>query len=222
MPQLNATEYQDYIPGPDADALLFFQNMTAQLNLQVPPVPGFDEVAFAPLVANFDVALSLSTNPLSRTSPNIEAKNEARAIVQAQARICSNLAVAAFRNGAYEASDLEALGFRVPSTVRTPRPAPAVGPSLELRSIMPGQVDLIWSDPISNTRRRPIGVNAIEVWARPVGTAQPPVLIGTLTRATGYVDTSGFTGVEILVQGRYRSNDGSTSELGTAITFYAS
>jgi hypothetical protein len=126
--------------------------------------------AFNVLRTAFTAALLSATNPNTRTSVTIAAKDTARNVMVASARQLAQIA------RAYPAITDELLadaGLTVPDVVPSPIPAPTSQPVLALQSATPLQLTLRYKDSIlSNPRARPQGVTGLLVWAK-IGTGAP-------------------------------------------------
>ena len=166
-----------YIPSRDADLSLFLVNFAALLTA----APGTYGVS-APNaltnqtnVDNFVDALALATDPSTRTTPTIAAKDLAKANAVAFAR---TLAMQVQAYPAITPELLADLGLTVRDTGRTPVPPPATYPILGVVSTaMHSAVVSVADQSTPNARRRPTGLAGCEMYVS-FGAAAPSTIAG--------------------------------------------
>jgi len=216
--------YKDYIPGPDADCLLWLQAFTVGYTASALTSP--DPVAGAILVIAYDSALAASTSGATRGPATIQAKDDARAAAVAFGRLGAQAMVAAYDNGLLTAMELTDAGVRVPSVLQTPRLPPAQGPDLLLRSITPGMINLSVQQPGSSSFAKPIGCVGAQLvgglWSGdPLVPPSEFIYLGLMTRKNFSFDSTGSAGQLWLLAGKWITVRGALSPLGVGINVYA-
>ena len=201
-----------YLPKKDADFNNWFANFHTLLTA-TPTAFGLvsgDAVIVAAQWAIWDPAYVAATNPSTRTSVTVAAKDTARtnatAIIRPYAtRIAGNPAVTD--------GNKAAIGVTIRSTTRTPVPAPTSFPTLSLRSITPGIAMLDYTDSSGTIgKAKAAGATGVEVWAS-FGTAPFPsptasLLQGVFTKSPLRVDLAGHAGSIVTLFGRYVTRSG--------------
>jgi hypothetical protein len=142
MPTVIPSRGSDPIPAQDAALASFAAIFAAAW------VPATFNVV-APLAATvtaasgaFSTALDVATDPATRTTPAIASKTAARVALVALLRTCIRAAQAAYLAGTASESQLNDLGVRANSLIRSPIPAPTFGPILAVDQVSPGVVTL--------------------------------------------------------------------------------
>lgn len=160
--------YPSYIPAQDAafrDWLLNFSTLITANPTNYGLIAG-DAVIIAAQYTAFSAAYLTATNPTTRTSANIAAKDAARANAEAVVRPYAQRV----RNNTTVSNALKiGLGITVPSVTPTPIPAPVVAPELGLQSAIPLQQTLTFRDPTALGKAKPFGVIGVEIF-RAIGT----------------------------------------------------
>lgn len=117
----------DYIPAGDADFQAWAQNFSTKITA-TPTAYGLiagQATTFAGLLVTYIAALASATNPGTRTSVTVAAKDTARANLQANARLLVNIVQGTSTVTPTQKTDL---GITVRKTTRTPIPPPATRP----------------------------------------------------------------------------------------------
>lgn len=211
---------QPYIPAKDADASAWatnFATVVAADEVKYQVTVG-QSASLVSLAAAFAAALVLATDPATRTSGTIAAKDTARAALEAYARpIATTISI----NPAIADIDKVAAGVTVRANGVTPIPPPVIAPQLGLRQIIPGQVTLEATNPSNGTKAKPAGVVAVSV-AAVVGTAftadpSAAVPVGRYTRGLMVLAIDpAKSGQKVSLFARYetRSGPGGASQVG--------
>lgn len=177
----------DYIPAKDADFALWSQNFATLLAAN-PTNYGLTAGQVAPITAAntaFASAYATATNPTTRTSPAIAAKDVARADAEVLER---QIAMIVRNNPAVSDALKTGLGLTIPKTTPTPIPAPTTPPQLLFVSATPQNATLAYRDTGSPSgKAKPAGSIGVELW-RNVGTvpATDPAqcsFVGIITKA---------------------------------------
>lgn len=157
-----------YIPARDVDFNDWLQNFSTLLTA-APATYGLgapDAVIVAAQASAFDAALTIATDPATRTSPTIAAKDADRASAEF---IVRPYAVGISQNPSVTNEDKVAIGVTVRSNIPTPIPAPVTPPAIELLMAQPLTQQLQIRPVGSTSKAKPAGCIAIEI-ARSVGT----------------------------------------------------
>jgi hypothetical protein len=162
----------DYIPKADSEFQVwthfFVKNLdTMRDRLHIPP-----EV-YATLTAqndDFTEKLVLATQPGTRTTPAVAAKNEARSILKKTVRqMVKEFLV---YNHALTNPDREALGLPVHKTTRTPAPVAATPPHFEIGIKILRHLTVHFYDSEQMSKAKPAGQLGVEIrWM--ISTAPP-------------------------------------------------
>lgn len=162
-----------YIPAADASFNSWLINFDALVtadglswDLTAPQI-----AALAAATTAYSAALTLATDPGTRTPATIAAKNTAKATALATAR-----PIAQFLNASTLVTDEDraALGLTIRKTTPTPITAPTTFPLLDILLGTPGQHKIQWRDsetPLS--KAKPFGALQMELWTS-VGTITAP------------------------------------------------
>lgn len=177
-----------------------------------------DATAIATVNTNFQAAYGVATDPATRTSPTIAAKDTARAAAEV---LCRPYAVQISLNKDVTDEAKVAAGVTVRKTTPTPIPAPTVAPELAVQKAIPGVVTVAVKVPGTVGKAKPTGAIGIELF-RAVGTvaAVDPAqadYLGTVTKAPCRIDVApSEVGKTITVFARYatRSGPGGASQTG--------
>ena len=153
-----------YIPPTDAgfaDWLLNFSTLITASPTTYGLVTG-DATIIAAQNTAYAAALATATNPATRTSPTIAAKDAAKSLALAVVR---PYAVSISLNPAVTDEDKVAVGVTVRKLVPTPIPAPTAIPQVSLVSAIPLEQTLkIVNAATPTTKAKPFGARLIEVW----------------------------------------------------------
>jgi hypothetical protein len=178
--------HQDVLPSSDASFGVFATSFAAvwvpaSFNTVLPTAASVTAAAVA-----FNSALAIAAAPTTRTGVTIAAKDTQRAICSIVLRDSIRAAQAAFLAGLATEAQINALGVRANSLIRTPIGAPVYGPLVAIDASFPGfmrfrltQVDQATGFG-ATTRAFDYGIVGVEV-VRSVGSA-PFVLRQTLKR----------------------------------------
>lgn len=157
-----------YIPAKDADFNDWLTNFSALLTAS-PGTYGLlagDAVLVAAQQSAFAAALTLSTDPSTRSSVTVADKDAARASAEFVVR---PYAVQISMNPSVTNGDKVSIGVTVRSNTPTPVPAPVTPPTISLLMAQPLTQQLMIRPVGSTSKAKPPGCIAIEV-ARTVGT----------------------------------------------------
>lgn len=158
-----------YIPTKDADFNNWLLNFSALLTAS-PTTYGLtapDATAVADVTTSWSTAYATATNPDTRTSPAVAAKDAARAAAESTVR---TYAQQISKSDAVTPEDKLAIGVNIPNTTPVPIPAPTSFPQLSFRAATPLVHTLQYQDSDLGTgKQKPFGAVGIEVW-RSVGT----------------------------------------------------
>jgi hypothetical protein len=159
-----------YIPAKDADFdpwLNNFQGLVAATPNDYGLVAGDATIITASYTA-WHNAYVLSTNPATRTTPAVAAKDAQRASAEATVRPYAQQIA---RNAGIDPSLVTGLGLNLPNPTRPPVPAPTATASLTLVSATFLRHNLSYRTvDLGPTKRKPVGAIGIEIW-RAVGVA---------------------------------------------------
>lgn len=150
-----------YIPARDADFaswLLNFATLIAASPTSYGLIAGDATIISAQNTA-FQAAYLLATNPTTRTSGTVAAKDAARVNAEAIVRPYAQR----IRNNTTVSNLLKVgLGLTIPSTTPTPVPPPTTAPEIGLESAIVGQMRLRYSEPGFLGKAKPYGVVGAE------------------------------------------------------------
>lgn len=182
-----------YIPQSDADFNNWITNFAGLLTAD-PTAVGETAPTAAVMQADADAwatAYAAATDPATRTSPTVAAKDNARFTAEQTAR---PIAIRIRNNSAVTDAQRADYGLTIPKTVPTPIPAPTSFPILGLRKATPGAQQLQYQDSDLGTgKAKPFGAIGIEVF-RSIGTvpATDPAQATYFATATKSPFTSSF------------------------------
>lgn len=152
----------DYIPAPDSAANSWLLNFAAVIladpaayDLSAGDATDIDNAAQA-----FNAALATATNPATRTTPSIAAKDAQRATTES---IIRPYAVTISRSNTISDVLKEDAGVTVRKLVPTPVPAPGVAPEMAVQGAIPGLLTLSYKTPGAEGKAKPEGAIGVEV-----------------------------------------------------------
>lgn len=209
-----------YIPSKDANFQNWLQNFSDLLTA-TPTVFGLvagDAVIVATSYTAWNAAYLLATNPTTRTSVTVAAKDVAKANSLSTVRpYAQRIAV----NPAVDNSDKVAIGVNPRGTVPTPIPAPTSAPTLYWRGASPGVIQLAYKDTIlGGTKKKPFGAISLELWTDIPATGSPTLAAakfrGAITKSPFSLVTTGDAGKAIGLWCRFatRSGPAGVSQVG--------
>lgn len=153
-----------YIPAKDADFDSWLLNFSALLTA-TPLAFGLtapDAVEVAAVTTTWTTAYAAATNPATRTSPTVAAKDAARVAAEATVR---PFATAISRNDAVTNANKVAIGVNLPNNAPVPIPPPTTAPALELKQGQPLAHVLAYKDTdLGNTKAKPYGSIGVQLW----------------------------------------------------------
>lgn len=209
-----------YLPNKDADFANWILNFSTLITA-APATYGLaapDAVIIADQNNAFSAALTLATDPGTRTAPTIAAKDAARVIAEATVR---PYATAISRNPAVDPGDKADVGVTIPDPSRTPIAAPVSAPVLSTRSASIGSTVVDYRDSVDPTpRAKPFGVIGCQLFAAfgTVPAISPTSLefAGQFTKSPMTVNTAGHSGKLLSMAARWitRAGPGGASQLG--------
>lgn len=152
---------QSYLPRADANLLAFAQNMNAKIAVD-PTLWGLSlaqQTAFDSLVTIFASAMATLQDPLTRCTPYVTAKNDARELLINDANGIRKLVdIIQVFPGTTNRMRSE-INITIRSRMRTPIPPPAGKPNLTLKGVHGHTVYLSLRDSLDPDRRaKPDGV----------------------------------------------------------------
>lgn len=211
----------DYLPTREADLSLWTANF-ATLTTANPTIYGLTSgqaLQYATLNGVWQSALNTASDPSTRTTPAVAAKDDAKANVKAYSRALAAV-VQAYPS---ITSDLLAdLGLTVRDTGRTPTPPPATFPIVSILSTAShGAVLAIADQNTPSARRRPLGVTAAQIFVSfgptaPTGIDQM-TLLGLQTRTPQNWDCGvNNTGARAWFVARWLNRRAETGPISTA------
>lgn len=159
--------YKSYIPDRDQDFNAWLINFSTLIT-ESPPTYGLapsDAVSIAAVQASFTAALTLSTDPGTRTPATVAAKNAARVAAEDVVR---PYAVMISQSGSVLPDDKVAVGVTLRIDSPTPIPAPNVAPELGIENAIPMQQRLTYKTPGTAGKYKPFGSIGVEIF-RSVG-----------------------------------------------------
>lgn len=158
-----------YIPARDADFESWLLNFTTLLTA-TPVTYGLtapDAVACAAQYTAWNPAFLAATDPVTRTTVTVAAKDAARVTAEAVVR---PFAQDISRNASVDPGDKVAIGVNLPNFAPVPIPPPLTFPQLSFRSAEPLVHILQWQDSgLGTGKQKPFGAIACELY-RSVGT----------------------------------------------------
>ena len=161
-----------YMPTQDADLDAFAQNMNTLITAN-PTNYGLiagQATTFDTAADLFTSTLATATNPSTRTSVTVAAKNSARAALKT---LIQNYMAIIQAYPAITNPLLSGLGLTVRDTVPTPIPAPTSAPILSFQSSSSFAIfGNISDENTPDLRARPFGAIGAEIWVK-VGVAAP-------------------------------------------------
>lgn len=153
-----------YIPPMDADFDAFFSNFKA-LIVANPTNYGLvvgDGTTLTTSWTAWHTAYLLATNPTTRTSPNIGAKDAQRSSAEG---IIRPYAQQISKNSGIDPALILGLGLNLQNNTRPAIPPPTTNPSLTLVGQIVGQMTLSYKDTaLGPTKRKPDGATGMDVW----------------------------------------------------------
>lgn len=176
-----------YIPAKDADFDAWLLNFTTLLTGS-PVTYGLtapDAVICADRYSAWHPAYVLATDPATKTSVTVAAKDAARVTAEAVVR---PYAQQISKNGAVAPGDKVAIGVNLPNNAPVPVPPPVTFPQMSFRSAEPLVHILQWQDSgLGSGKKKPFGAIGCELYAA-VGTvpAVDPAqatYVGTYTKS---------------------------------------
>ncbi|HEY7115789.1 MAG TPA: hypothetical protein VH475_04330 [Tepidisphaeraceae bacterium] len=160
----------DFIPNPDAQALIWMQAFAAGIAANPPlyMLTTPDATAISAAVSAFDTALAASSNPATRTPVTIAAKDGARAAGES---ICRQFAILIKYNAGVSDPDKIAIGVRPVNPAREPIDCPQTSPLLNVIAATPGQQTLRYADSMTpDSPAKPFGASELQLFVA-IGTA---------------------------------------------------
>ena len=153
-----------YIPTKDSLLALWEANFASVIAAN-PAAYGLTAADAATITAAsnaYNAAYNLLTVPGTRTSPNVAAKDIAKASSLITMR---GYAQAIQANAGVSSAAKSAAGLTVRATSRTAIPAPGTAPILKLIGATPGSLTLAYTDTATpDSKKKPYGAIQIEIW----------------------------------------------------------
>lgn len=210
-----------YIPPQDAQFDAWVTNFSTLLTAD-PTTYGLvagDATAVAAVVTPWSAAYAAATNPSTRTSVTIAAKDAARNAATATIR---PFAVQISRNAGVSNDDKTAIGVNLPNPNRTPVPPPTTVPGLTLVNAIHFQQTIAYRDTSTPTSKgKPPGATGMELRATvQVGPATDPEAAKPMTVATKSPIVLSFTAPDVAKTATYwarwvtRSGPGGQAQTG--------
>lgn len=210
-----------YLPAPDAAFDAWSANF-ADLITAAPATYGLvagDATAINAVVTPWHTAYLAATNPVTRTSVTIAAKDAARTAAEAVLR---PYAIAISRDPSVDNADKTAVGVNLPNAGRTPVPPPTTQPALSLVGVQHNLQTLAYRDTSTPTSKaKPPGAIGIElrqtIATTPATNPEAAAPFGTFTKSPMNIGTSnGDIGKLATYWGRWttRSGPGGVTQVG--------
>jgi hypothetical protein len=160
--------YPPYLPPADADFALWLENFSTLLTATPTDfgLEAADAVAVDAVNTTFQAAYTTATDPSTRTTPTIAAKDNARASAEAVVR---PYAVTISQNAAVTDLNKASIGVTVRSTTPTPIPAPSDAPTLALVNANIMTMRLSYKVAGQSGKAKPFGAVGVEIY-RSIGT----------------------------------------------------
>jgi hypothetical protein len=147
-----------YLPLTDSGLLDWSENFNSQINNMDPTTIGLtadDATGYATLYSSYETAYTNATNPGTRGSATILAKNEAKAAIITDSR---RLAMTATNYPGTTDTQRQALGLTIRDTTPSPVPVPDTAPVVEVREVKNQRITLVMHNAESTSRAKPAGV----------------------------------------------------------------
>lgn len=210
-----------YIPADDATLDAWSANFSGLITA-APTTYGLiagDAVAIAAVVDPWHLAYVAATNPATRTSVTIAAKDAAKTLMLPVVR---GYAQTISRDPSVDNGDKTAVGVNLPNSARPRIPAPTTQPTLALVAAVHNQQTLSYKDQTTpTTKAKPFGAIGIDLRQ---GIATTPFTdptqcapLGTITKSpTNIATSSGDVGKLATYFGRFvtRSGPGGVAQFG--------
>lgn len=215
------TMQNPYIPAQDAQFDSWLVNFSTLLTAS-PTTYGLtsgDATTVAGVTTAWSAAYLAATDPSTRTSVTIAAKDAARTTATQTVR---PLATQISRNPAVDNGDKTAIGVNLPNTARTPIPPPTTVPGLTLVSAIHFQHTLSYKDTSTpTTKAKPAGAIGLDLRVTiQVGAASDPEAAKPWTVATKSPVIVSFTAPDVAKTATYwgrwatRSGPGGQAQYG--------
>lgn len=210
-----------YIPATDAAFDSWLANFSALITA-APTTYGLtapDAVTIAASYSAWNAAFLLATNPTTRTTPAIAAKDAERLLAE---QVVRPFAVGISRNPAVTNLDKTAVGVNLPNTARTPIPPPLTVPGLTLVAAIHFVHTLAFRDTSTpTTKAKPFGAIGMELWRTlAVGASTDPTTATQIAVLTKSPNSIGYTAPDVGKTATYwgrwvtRSGPGGTAQQG--------
>lgn len=210
-----------YLPSQDAAFEAWFLNFST-LIAAAPTDYGLiagDATAISASYTAWNAAYLAATNPTTRTSPTIAAKDAQRILSEAMVR---PYATQISRNPAVSNELKTGVGVNLPNTARTPIPAPTTQPAISLVGVVHNLQTLAYKDTSTPTSKaKPPGAIGMELWrvieTTPSTDPTAASLVGIMTKSPVNLGTmSGDAGKTATYWGRWttRSGPGGQAQVG--------
>lgn len=213
-----------YIPATDSGLDTWGANFATVLTAS-PSAYGLtpsDAAAVTAAQSAFHAAYLLATNPPTRTSGTVAAKD----VQKAQSLITFRSYAQIIQNNAGVTNDAKsAAGITVRSTARTPIPTPGTIPILGFIGTQPGVATLNFKDSSTpTTKAKPFGALQMQVFAQVNGTASPDrtlaVIAATVTKSPFVLDTpTGGVGKNVTLWANWITRRGLVGSDSTPLTY---
>jgi hypothetical protein len=152
------------IPSQDPQALIWMETFSDGLNAD----PGkymvsvADAAATAVAVQSFGDALAISSNPATRTSVTVAAKDDARTSAE---QICRQFAILIKYNNGISDPDKIAIGVKPVNNSREPVECPQTSPILSIIAATPGAQTLRYADSMTpDSAAKPFGATELQLF----------------------------------------------------------
>ena len=182
----------DYIPRSDEEFDIWQENLLSTVlpNIVNWNIPQQDYDDLLPLQTNWDNAWDGAKNKDTRSSTDVQLKDDARAAYESVLRkfVQAHLAV----NRAMSDADRQSMGLTVRDTTPTPVPVPTTHPVGQIDSSQTQRHTIKFSDQSSSSRGKPEGVANCEIhYILDNANADPdedPMLTAVATRSNHVID----------------------------------
>jgi hypothetical protein len=171
----------DYIPGKDSDFLAFAKNYVSVLSIHKTGWNIPDEIVaiLTAAMTAFEASYTKSQSPTA-SSLDVGQKNDDKAVLKMLIRDCTNSYIR--YNKSLDDNARRELGVTVPSTSRTPAPAPTTYPLADVDRSGVRQLRVRYWDSKTGKRAKPDGVHGVEIRFGILD--KPPTNVDDLTNST--------------------------------------
>jgi hypothetical protein len=177
----------DYIPVKDLEFNVWQDRLVLKLtpNITIWGILPADFAVVKEKQTNWIEAFSAASSKKNRSTPDVAAKNETRAIYEKEIR--KFVAQWLSNNPKVTNSDRESMGLPLPDDSRTPAPVPSTRPAGRIDFSQRMQHVVHFKNETGTGKAKPEGVHGCEIWVK-IGTEAPKIaselqFLATCTRS---------------------------------------